>query len=118
MGIVRVFSPLIASSSSSRLPVSFHQAVKADISSGKEVEYQDMAYASRSDWLEWNQAVADTQEHELPVGFDRDTTLFVPCGFMRVSSGTVLSAYDVDCLYELEKAGLREHQNHIVSGLT
>ena len=86
-----------------------------DYYSGNEVEYQDMAYASRSCWLEWNKSLAETPESLLPAGFDRQTTLFVPCGFLRWSDGSILSGYDIDCLEELDKAGLRSHQNHIVS---
>ena len=87
------------------------------ISSGNEVEYQDLAFSGRPIWLEWNDTIASTPAEKLPHGLIPETKVFVPNGFLRLSNGTKLSEYDQTCLAELEKAGLRHHQHVIVGDL-
>jgi sarcosine oxidase / L-pipecolate oxidase len=80
---------------------------------GKETEYQDLAFSGRPIWLEWNDTIASIPANELPKGITPDTKLFVPCGWLRLSSGSELSQYDKECLAELEKAGL-SHWQHVL----
>lgn len=82
---------------------------------GSETEYQDLAFAGRPIWEEWNRTIASTPANDLPKGLTPDTDLFVPCGFLRLSNGEELSTYDKECLMYLEKAGLRHHQHVLVS---
>ncbi|KAK4687540.1 hypothetical protein P7C73_g2584, partial [Tremellales sp. Uapishka_1] len=78
---------------------------------GHETEYQDLAFSGRPIWLEWNKAIAACPSDQLPKGITPETKLFVECGFMRISNGSVLSDYDSECLDYLEQAGLRHHQH-------
>ncbi|ODN79263.1 hypothetical protein L202_03277 [Cryptococcus amylolentus CBS 6039] len=82
---------------------------------GKETEYQDLAFSGRPIWLAWNAQLASTPAHLLPPGLSPSDKLFVPSGFLRISDGEGLSAYDADCLEALKEAGLRGHQHVSVS---
>ena len=86
--------------------------------SGNETEYQDLAYSGRPIWLEWNRMIASTPADRLPMGIKPETQLFVPCGYVRLSDGPKLSEYDVQCLGNMEKAGVRHHQHVIVGSPT
>ncbi|KAF2122990.1 FAD dependent oxidoreductase [Lophiotrema nucula] len=80
---------------------------------GHEVEYQDLAFAGRPVWLEWNEQIASAPAGDLPKGLMPDMKLFVDCGLLRFSMEPELSEYDQECLVELEKAGLR-HWQHVI----
>lgn len=82
---------------------------------GSETEYQDLAFSGRPIWLQWNRDIANTPASELPKGLTPTTQVFSPCGFLRMADGPELSAYDRDCLEQLEKAGLRGFQ-HVIHG--
>jgi len=56
--------------------------------------------------------IASTPAGDLPKGLTPDSKLFVDCGLLRFSMEPELSEYEKDCLFELEKAGLR-HWNHV-----
>ncbi|KAL7421329.1 hypothetical protein Q5752_004214 [Cryptotrichosporon argae] len=81
---------------------------------GDEVEYQDLAFSGRPIWEAWNADIAAAGPGELPKGVTNETVLFVPCGFMRLSTGPQLSDYDAACLAYLERAGVRA-DNHVLS---
>nr|XP_031858637.1 uncharacterized protein CI109_006017 [Kwoniella shandongensis]KAA5525709.1 hypothetical protein CI109_006017 [Kwoniella shandongensis] len=82
---------------------------------GDEIEYQDLALSGRPIWLEWNELLRSTPADQLPKGLTPEDDLFVPCGFLRISSGGDLSDYDKECLVQLEKAGLRKYQHVLAS---
>ena len=98
-------------------PPSYWFVTSDETLSGNEVEYQDLAFSGRPIWLEWNERIASTPPDKLPHGLTPETKVFVPNGFLRLSSGPTLSDYDQMCLAELEKAGLRHHQ-HIIVGVS
>lgn len=82
--------------------------------SGKETEYQDLAFSGRPIWLEWNKTIASTPADRLPRGLTPDTKVFEPNGFLRLSEGE-FSEYDLESMREAEKGGIR-HFQHIIVG--
>lgn len=102
--------PLLIVRVASQSPIFTHH-------SGTETEYQDLAFSGRPIWEEWNKQIRGTPAHLLPKGLTPSDEVFVPCGFLRMGNGPELSAYDKECLVELEKAGLRHHQHVLVRRL-
>ncbi|WVR08369.1 hypothetical protein IAU60_005424 [Kwoniella sp. DSM 27419] len=85
----------------------------ADVNKIFRCKYQDLAFSGRDIWQRWNREIASSAAENLPQGLSPSTELFVNNGFLRVSAGSSLSAYDQECLEQLDKAGLRDYQ-HVV----
>lgn len=83
--------------------------------SGKELEYQRLAFSGRETWLQWNDDIRACPHRNLPLGLKSTDQLFEPNGFVRLSDGK-LSRYDEESLKMLESEGVRHHQHVFVSG--